>query len=1395
MIQSVIPDKTVFFCGDSVSFKLAGAPAGGRAVLRSSLHRARLKNLQIIQHTEEELPLNSLEWHDMEMEAIPGSPDWQITVPLTEIGVFDAKCCFITDGNQVLWPGGDNFRIKVESAFSVAGNTIYTAFVRQFGEYKALKFAPRFDGTIESIQKEHFEVLPPSGTFRDLIAELDHIFDKLNCRILQLLPIHPVPVAYGKMGRYGSPFAALDYFAVDPALADFDEAATPLAQFGELIDAVHARHGRIFMDIPVNHTGWASKLQNEHPDYFVREPDGKFHSPGAWGTVWADLCKLDYSNPAVHKLMAKVFLFWCRRGVDGFRCDAGYMLPTAAWDYIVAKVRLEYPDTVFMLEGLGGPPQVQQHLLERSGLDWAYSEVFQNYSRDELTGYLQYALAQSRRGGNLVNFAETHDNNRLAATSHKYAELRFLLCALLSENGAFGFANGAEFFAEEKIDVHGCGGLNWGNADNLIALIGRLNALLAAHDAFAANTKVNFLQYGPGNVLAASRENTDTGGRVLVLLNLNCDSPEFVRFYAAGLPDGGRDLLSDRNLKFLRADDGNFYCELLPGQGLCIDLGEQLFVEDKPGEPAKVQWQRAREMAKTVGEFFERYEVDVAAMLADPARFCAQLAGRVVPPVAVYDEACDGRRVVMIPPQCVLYLQSADPFIAEIRDNGKNILRLSSLPAGSGGGHFVLAVPPQTPGELELELCCFDAKRRARRSVGKLLVLDILDHSIALEFNAKEVKSKDIYAFANNNLSSMSCFPADWGMIKSKYDAILAVNSDASYPSDRYVMLSRLRGWVNFAGYSQMIAGDHIESFAQSDNQSRWRFKIPAGRGCFVRLEITFFAATVGNSVRFEIKRLGGHGRENLLGAADQIKIILRPDIDDRINHHVTKAFEGVEHKFPDSTFGFHSGFKFAPEYRELNMEISPGSFHRQNEWQYMVDLPKERLYGLEDKTDLFSPGYFECFLCENDSAELTASAVFGGMYEVAWPERRNFIPRADLGQISHAILNKFIVKRDKYHTVIAGYPWFLDWGRDTLIFLRGAISANLVNKSVEIIRQFAVFERDGTIPNMIRGNDDRNRDTSDAPLYLIIAARDLAAETQSDEILQLDCHGRTLLEVLTSIVENYRKGTPNHIKMDEESKLIYSPSHFTWMDTNHPAGTPRQGYPIEIQSLWYAALVFLSKYHPEYRKLADEVKKSINRYFYRTTQHAFADCLHGNVPASRAVADDHNRCNQLLAITMGAVTDQDKQLAILESCGRLLVPGAIRTLADAKVGYPLAVYHHGRLLNDPEHPYRGRYSGSEDDSRKVAYHNGTAWCWPFPAYCEALLAVGGEAERHRAASLLLSARGYFESGIAGQLPEIADGDRPHHYGGCAAQAWSVSEFFRVYRLLYPHKHGNAAQP
>ena len=362
--QTISPEKTLFFSGETVTFNFSGIPLSqkGRGILRTNIGGSAAKIAEQIEKTQLNRTPKGSDWRDLEMTRRHDGV-FQLTLPLTECGVFEAKCSFIpADGSAPLWPDGDNFRIKVSSNINVSGNGIYCCFVRQWGKWMYLPHSPELPD-FATLDQEGFTIVPPSGTFRNVIKKLDYIFGTLNCRILQLLPIHPTPMTYGRMGRFGSPFAATDYFAVDPALADFDTSATPMEQFSELIDAVHSRGGRIFMDLPVNHTGWASKLQSEHPDYFIRNDKKEFVSPGAWGVVWADLCQLDYNRSKVHDLMAKVFLFWCRRGVDGFRCDAGYMVPNEAWKYIIAIVRKEFPDTTFLLEGLGGPVPVQEKRL------------------------------------------------------------------------------------------------------------------------------------------------------------------------------------------------------------------------------------------------------------------------------------------------------------------------------------------------------------------------------------------------------------------------------------------------------------------------------------------------------------------------------------------------------------------------------------------------------------------------------------------------------------------------------------------------------------------------------------------------------------------------------------------------------------------------------------------------------------------------------------------------------------------------------------------------------------------------------------------------------------------------------------------------------------------------
>lgn len=376
-----------------------------------------------------------------------------------------------------------------------------------------------------------------------------------------------------------------------------------------------------------------------------------------------------------------------------------------------------------------------------------------------------------------------------------------------------------------------------------------------------------------------------------------------------------------------------------------------------------------------------------------------------------------------------------------------------------------------------------------------------------------------------------------------------------------------------------------------------------------------------------------------------------------------------------------------------------------------------------------------------------------------------------------------------------------MDWGRDTLICTRGMIAAGDVEEYYEgrgllkdtagILQAFARFEDNGTLPNMIHGDDAANRETSDAPLWLFTAVEDFCAKTGDDEFLDIAPPGsnRAMKDILVAIAEGYIKGTPNGIIVDTDSCLVYSPSHFTWMDTNYPAGTPREGYPIEIQALWFAAVSFLAKITDDERwqQTADKVKASIIQYYVQGGRQYLSDCLHtqGFKPASRAQADDALRSNQLLAVTLGAVDDRELAEGIVHSSEQLLVPGAIRSLADRHVAFPLPVHGmSGNLLNDPHRPFWPHYEGDEDTRRKPAYHNGTAWTWPFPSWSEAYYMLYGEKGEETAKAVLASSKYMLNRGCIGHIPEIIDGSYPHSQRGCDAQAWGVTELYRVWKLL-----------
>jgi predicted glycogen debranching enzyme len=461
-----------------------------------------------------------------------------------------------------------------------------------------------------------------------------------------------------------------------------------------------------------------------------------------------------------------------------------------------------------------------------------------------------------------------------------------------------------------------------------------------------------------------------------------------------------------------------------------------------------------------------------------------------------------------------------------------------------------------------------------------------------------------------------------------------------------------------------------------------------------------------------------------------------------------------------------------------------------------MVHRGNEAERAQDPDSDLFSPGYFKASLEGGRSILITAvtAADENGLDRTQMPpenERETDPPEGEPLRTLTGAMDAYVVNRGRLKSVIAGYPWFLDWGRDALIFTRGLIAAGRLETARAIIKQFGQFESSGTLPNMIAGKQPANRDTSDAPLWFFTACTDLLAAERQDALLEDRCGDRTLRDILTSIGRAMVSGTPNGIRMDPESALIFSPGHFTWMDTDHPAGTPREGYPIEIQALWIAALDLLDRIDgasPEHDWVAlkSTARENLLRLFWIEEEEYLSDCLHadGYAPASQAAPDDALRPNQLLAITLGAIEDLPLTRKILAACEELLVPGAIRSLADRAVTYQLPIYHQDELLNDPGQPYHGIYAGDEDTRRKPAYHNGTAWTWPFPLYCEAWRRAYGTPGRQTALAWLTSSIRLMDSGCVGQIPEILDGNIPHRQRGCDAQAWGVSEWVRVWKML-----------
>ena len=1269
-------ERLLRFVGDKVRFELIAPNAAANkkfaARLRTNLGRAAAKREEIISaHAGKAVVANS-SWRDVPMNQT--ATGWEIELPLAEVGFFKAKAYLLDEKNAQHWPDGSDVGISVHPNFARTANTIYCAFTRLFGATKNLATTDdeKLETQLKALEAQGFATLPPSGTFRDLKQQIPHIVQKLGCRIIHLLPVHPTPTTYARFGRFGSPYAALDLTAVDPALVEFDKRTTGIEQFCELTYAAHSLGARVFIDIVINHTGWGSTLQENHPEFFLKKPDGEFASPGAWGTVWEDLVELEQHDVKLWDLIADSLIIWCQRGVDGFRCDAGYKVPATAWQYIIARVQGEFPEAIFLLEGLGGSWDATETLLTEGGMQWAYSELFQNYSGRDVAGYLDYANRQSERVGSYVHYSETHDNSRLADKGRVWSLLRNRLCALTSPNGGFGFTCGVEWLAAEKIRVHGNTGLNWNAAENIVPELAQLNQLIANHPCFFDGAKLTRLSAPDSPIYALLRESAEGKDTVLILVNTDAEKENRISFatdFKFQISDFKFELLGQPLPAAAEASytipPGAAYCHAPTAQP--VGLSGENYRRTRalaawaltalnqiiPAETVEVlDWQWLAQQVEISPKNFLAAASEFAHRRAKTplGKLLAEAQGGNIFPRVTEWTLVDARKITLLPPGHWLLIEDNAPFRATLNDQ-----HVQSIAVGNR--HLASFAPTAVANDVQLSLERYADSAQKISATIRFLAAEPAQPATCNLLPATIV-------LLTNDIGGMARLCVDLGRVNSKYDCALGASLNASVPVDRHVFVKHIRAWVNADGFLSPLDFKNLASF-QPGSPVIWNFVANAGDGRTVEIELRAEMISGQNTTVFQFSRpTEKRALGKQLPAEADVRLTVRVDIEDRNFHSETKRNPGADFHFASNTRELHAsklkiknavGFEFTPASdRQLRAFSDGGVYHPQPEWCENIPHPVEQTRGQTGSGDAYSPGWFELPLTKGASTTLTLTAETSAL---ARPAKRSMGRGAEpisFEQQLHQAAAQFVVRRDDGKTVIAGYPWFLDWGRDSLTCARGLLAAGMVNEVKQLLLTFAKFEKNGTLPNTIHGNDVSNRDTSDAPLWFAVVCEELAAIKNSKFKIKnffatpVEKKGRTIREVLTSIAENYAAGTPNGIRMDPDSALIWSPSHFTWMDTNYPAGTPREGYPVEIQVLWIRLLRLLANIsakadQKKWRDLADHATASFETLFWLEDRGWFADVLLAKprVIARDATVSDALRSNCLFAVSLGLVTGE----------------------------------------------------------------------------------------------------------------------------------------------------------
>jgi predicted glycogen debranching enzyme len=559
-------------------------------------------------------------------------------------------------------------------------------------------------------------------------------------------------------------------------------------------------------------------------------------------------------------------------------------------------------------------------------------------------------------------------------------------------------------------------------------------------------------------------------------------------------------------------------------------------------------------------------------------------------------------------------------------------------------------------------------------------------------------------------------------------------------PADRRLLLSSLDEECNGVSLAnhQYPGAIHPQGYKALEEFRLDPFPRFVYRAGDARVEKTIFMIHDENTLLVRY-RISGQGR-----------MLIRPLVHFRSFHSASPLPEVRQKLLPRGAL-LSSGGKFY-------LLSDRASYLQGKTVYYSFEYQAERQRGLPWREDLLCPGSFELDLEGETTFGIMASTWRSSMVdlEAELGKEMNRLKALRAPENSLAIAaDSFLVRRGHGKSIIAGYHWFDDWGRDSMISFSGLLlSTGRFQEAKEVLQTFAAFTKGGVLPNDLGAG---SYNTVDASLWFIQAASSYFGRTSDLELL------RQIWPCLVSIVTRYSlEGRDFGICSDG---LISSGPALTWMDARvdgHPV-TPRAGKCCEINALWYSDLGKMMELadalgEPWEGDLADKVKESFQR-FWNSEKGCLFDVLD---PEDASV-----RPNQILAAAVPGLLSEIKRRSILEVVTKeLLTPYGLRTLSP----------------HDPR--YVGRYEGGPGQ-RDAAYHQGTVWPWLIGPYIDAILSVEGRSieGKERAREVLRPLLSLHSGGIE-TLPEVFDGDEPHRPAGCISQAWSVAEVLRAKELI-----------